>query len=91
MSKIKMVEVHPVVWEQLWRVVDAARMSIAPYHGQTRDEALTFLADEEKMLRRALGGDVGEDNVRRGMLKHPYTIAMAAAHNEAVEASRRQT
>jgi hypothetical protein len=82
---------HPEVWEQLWAVVDAARMAVCPVRGQTRDDALSFLADQEKMLRRALSffagrhgsgegrlgaGEHHEGWLRRNMDTHPYVLAM---------------
>lgn len=69
----------PEVWEGLWRVLDAARMAVCPARGQEKEDALMFLADQEKMLRRALGffmGESGEDYLRIGVEAHPYVSKM---------------
>ena len=77
-------ECPPEVWGQLWNVVDAARMAVRPVRGQEREDALEFLADQEKMLRRALGFFAGrhedwehhEGYLRRKVDTHPYVLEM---------------
>ncbi len=73
--------INPEVLEAMWRVVDAARFAICPGRNQTRDEALEFLADQEKMFRRSIGffhGPVDEvETVLRGTsTKHPYILQL---------------
>ena len=79
-NKPPFILVTPEVWESLWRVVDASRLAVCPGRQQTRDDALEFLADQEKMLRRAIGFFHGPpdtaETVLRGSFatKHPYTL-----------------
>lgn len=75
-KKPEMVEVHPEVWEQMWRVIDSARFLACPPRGTTEDDLRSHLADSEKMLRRALAAFYGgsEVIVRGSATKHPWTL-----------------
>lgn len=74
------VMVTPEVWESLWRVVDASRNVILRTDPQAHEEALEFLADQEKMLRRAIGffhgpPDTAEQTLRGDVAtKHPHIL-----------------
>lgn len=73
------------VTESLWRVLDAARFAISPPHGTDKQELLEFLADQEKMLRRAIAffhGPDGENVLRQGLTKHPYIITLEQNERE---------
>lgn len=73
------------LWESMWRVVDASRLAIRQYGNTTHEDALSFLADQEKMLRRCLGGDAGEVEMRVGVTKHPFVLATEEAEELRVE------
>lgn len=75
----------PEVMESLWRVVDAARIAIQRPDSMSPDDALEFLADQEKMLRRAIGFfHGGEDTLREGITKHPFILDLERAELERV-------
>lgn len=73
------------LWESLWRVVDASRLAIRQHGEMSHEDALLFLADQEKMLRRCLGGDAGEAEMRVGIEKHPYVLSAEAAESERLQ------
>jgi len=73
------------LWESLWRVVDAARLVTVVHGDMTQADALEFLADQEKMLRRCLGGKAGEKEMREGVTKHPFVIEAEAAERARVQ------
>lgn len=94
---------HPVesaeVIESLWRVVDAARLVIRRWDniGVSDQEIREFLADQEKMLRRAVaffhgGPDVGEEALRADgrASKHPYVLEIEARDTARFEEYLRQ-
>jgi hypothetical protein len=82
-------EFSMALWESLWRVVDASRLAICPLGEMTKEEALEFLADQEKMLRRCLGGDEGEDEMRAGVTPHPFVIKAHEQERDRLRAKRR--
>jgi hypothetical protein len=76
----------PQAYEALWRVVDAARLVLISPEGPDRDEMMRFLADQEKMLRRAVAffyGPDGEAELRKaaGVTRHPYVSALELEHS----------
>lgn len=72
------------LWESLWRVVDAARLVTVVHGDMTQADALEFLADQEKMLRRCLGGGAGEKEMREGVTKHPFVLNAEEAERDRV-------
>jgi hypothetical protein len=78
-------EFSMALWESLWRVVDAARLAISLPEGVDREEVMSFLADQEKMLRRCLGGESNEAELRAGVTEHPYVQSVRAAEHARVQ------
>lgn len=72
------VEISAEVWEQMWRVIDAARLISCPPRGTGEDEVRGALADSHKMLERSLSwfyGPESEERLREGTAtKHPYIV-----------------
>lgn len=81
--KIEMVTVRPEVWEQMWRVIDAARLISTPPRGTEEHDLRLHLADSEKMLTRAIAVFCGDEVVIRGAAtKHPWTVEIEALDEE---------
>jgi len=88
MLPLSSVVVRTEVYEQLWRIVDTARfLSRPPRASVTESDLLSKLADDLKMLERAIGFFCNADEkAARGdaATKHPWTLKIEEEERRSV-------